>query len=56
MGAMSSDFNDHPAVASRAFDKDRDGFVISAGAGILALEDRDHAIARGARILGEIVG
>ncbi len=56
MGAMSSDFNDRPAVASRAFDKDRDGFVISAGAGILALEDRDHAVARGARILGEIVG
>ncbi|MGI3904170.1 MAG: beta-ketoacyl-ACP synthase I [Janthinobacterium lividum] len=56
MGAMSSNFNDRPAVASRAFDKDRDGFVISGGAGILALEDRDHAIARGARILGEIVG
>ena len=56
MGAMSSGFNDRPAVASRAFDKDRDGFVISAGAGILALEDRDHAVARGARILGEIVG
>ena len=56
MGAMSSNFNDRPAVASRAFDKDRDGFVISAGAGILALEDRDHAVARGAKILGEIVG
>jgi 3-oxoacyl-[acyl-carrier-protein] synthase I len=56
MGAMSSNFNDRPAVASRAFDRDRDGFVISAGAGILALEDRDHAIARGAKILGEIVG
>ena len=56
MGAMSSNFNDRPAVASRAFDKDRDGFVISAGAGILALEDRDHAISRGAKILGEIVG
>ncbi len=56
MGAMSSNFNDRPAVASRAFDKDRDGFVISAGAGILTLEDRDHAVARGAKILGEIVG
>ena len=56
MGAMSSDFNDRPTVASRAFDKDRDGFVISAGAGILTLEDRDHAVARGATILGEIVG
>ena len=56
MGAMSSSFNDRPAAASRAFDRDRDGFVISAGAGILALEDRDHAVARGAKILGEIVG
>ena len=56
MGAMSSDFNDRPAVASRAFDKARDGFVISAGAGILVLEDRDRAIARGARVHGEIVG
>ena len=56
MGAMSSAFNDRPAVASRAFDKDRDGFVISGGAGILALEDRDRAVARGAKILGEIVG
>ena len=56
MGAMSSDFNDRPAVASRAFDRNRDGFVISAGAGILALEDRDHAVARGVPILGEIVG
>ncbi|RYC31088.1 beta-ketoacyl-ACP synthase I [Lichenibacterium minor] len=56
MGAMSSNFNDRPAVASRAFDRDRDGFVISGGAGILTLEDRDHAVARGAKILGEIVG
>ena len=56
MGAMSSDFNDRPAVASRAFDKARDGFVISAGAGILVLEDRERAISRGARIHGEIVG
>jgi 3-oxoacyl-[acyl-carrier-protein] synthase-1 len=56
MGAMSSNFNDRPAVASRAFDKARDGFVISAGAGILVLEDRERAVARGARIYGEIVG
>ena len=56
MGAMSSNFNDRPTVASRAFDRDRDGFVISAGAGILALEDRDRAVSRGAKILGEIVG
>ena len=56
MGAMSSNFNERPAVASRAFDKARDGFVISAGAGILVLEDRERAIARGARIHGEIVG
>ena len=56
MGAMSSDFNDRPAVASRAFDRHRDGFVISAGAGILVLEDRERAIARGARILGEVAG
>ena len=56
MGAMSSDFNDRPAVASRAFDKARDGFVISAGAGILVLEDRERAVARGARIHGEVVG
>ncbi len=56
MGAMSSDFNDRPAVASRAFDKARDGFVISAGAGILVLEDRERAVGRGARIHGEIVG
>ena len=56
MGALSSNFNDRPSVASRAFDKHRDGFVISAGAGILVLEDRERAIARGAKIHGEIVG
>ncbi len=56
MGAMSSDFNDRPAVASRAFDKDRDGFVIAGGAGVLVLEDLEHALARGARIHAEIVG
>jgi 3-oxoacyl-[acyl-carrier-protein] synthase-1 len=56
MGAMSSDFNDRPEVASRAYDKDRDGFVIAGGAGVLVLEELDHAKARGARIYGEIVG
>src|SRR5260370_13343326 len=56
MGAMSSNFNDTPAKASRAYDKNRDGFVISGGAGVVVLEDLDHARARGARIYGEIVG
>ncbi|HET7717042.1 MAG TPA: beta-ketoacyl-ACP synthase I [Bauldia sp.] len=56
MGAMSTHFNDRPAVASRAYDKDRDGFVIAGGAGVLALEELEHAKARGARIYGEIVG
>ncbi|KRA57654.1 3-oxoacyl-ACP synthase [Caulobacter sp. Root656] len=56
MGAMSSNFNDRPAVASRAYDKDRDGFVIAGGAGIVVLEEYEHAKARGARIYGEVVG
>ena len=56
MGAMSSNFNDRPAVASRAYDKDRDGFVIAGGAGIVVLEEYEHARARGAKIYGEIVG
>jgi 3-oxoacyl-[acyl-carrier-protein] synthase-1 len=56
MGAMSSNFNDRPAVASRAYDKDRDGFVIAGGAGIVVLEDYEHAKARGAKIYGELVG
>ncbi|MDE1569556.1 beta-ketoacyl-ACP synthase I [Aquabacter sediminis] len=56
MGAMSSNYNDRPAVASRAYDKDRDGFVISGGAGVLVLEDLEVAKARGARIYAEIVG
>ncbi len=56
MGAMSSKFNDRPAVASRAYDKNRDGFVISGGAGVLVLEELEHAKARGAKIYGELVG
>ena len=56
MGAMSSKFNDTPAKASRAYDANRDGFVIAGGAGILVLEAMDRAKARGAKIYGEIVG
>src|SRR5271163_3586897 len=56
MGALSSKFNDTPAKASRAYDIDRDGFVISGGAGVLVLEELDHARARGARIYGEVAG
>ncbi len=56
MGAMSTRFNDRPAVASRAYDKDRDGFVIAGGAGVVVLEELERARARGATIYGEIVG
>ena len=56
MGAMSSDFNETPNKASRAYDRDRDGFVIAGGAGVLVLEEWEHAKARGANILAEIVG
>ena len=56
MGAMSTHFNDRPAVASRAYDVDRDGFVIAGGAGVVVLEELSHAKARGARIYGEIIG
>ena len=56
MGAMSSRFNDTPQKASRAYDIDRDGFVIAGGAGIVVLEEYERAKARGAKIYGEIVG
>lgn len=56
MGAMSSDFNDTPAKASRCYDAARDGFVISGGAGVLVLEEYEHAKARGARIWAELIG
>ncbi len=56
MGAMSSHYNDTPAKASRAFDKNRDGFVIAGGAGVLVLEELERAKARGAKIYGEVVG
>ena len=56
MGAMSSKFNATPEKASRAYDKNRDGFVISGGGGILVLEELEHAKARGAKIYAELVG
>ena len=56
MGAMSSKYNDTPERASRAYDKNRDGFVIAGGAGVLVLEDLETALARGAKIYGEVVG
>ncbi|TMV07618.1 beta-ketoacyl-ACP synthase I [Ruegeria sediminis] len=56
MGAMSSKYNDAPEKASRAFDQDRDGFVISGGGGIVVLEDLEHAKARGAKIYAEVTG
>src|SRR4051794_40885275 len=56
MGAMSSKFNETPAMASRAYDLNRDGFVIAGGAGVLVLEELERAKARGARIYGEVVG
>ncbi len=56
MGAMSSKYNDAPQTASRAFDADRDGFVISGGGGIVVLEELEHALARGAKIYAEVTG
>jgi 3-oxoacyl-[acyl-carrier-protein] synthase-1 len=56
MGAMSSKYNDTPAMASRAYDADRDGFVIAGGAGVVILEELEHAKARGAKIYCELTG
>ncbi|TCP89560.1 3-oxoacyl-[acyl-carrier-protein] synthase I [Rhizobium sp. PP-CC-2G-626] len=56
MGAMSSKFNDTPSTASRAYDVSRDGFVIAGGAGVLVLEELEHAKARGAKIYAELTG
>ena len=56
MGALSTKFNDHPSSASRAFDKDRDGFVIAGGGGVIILEEMEHAKNRGAHIYAELTG
>jgi 3-oxoacyl-[acyl-carrier-protein] synthase-1 len=56
MGAMSTHYNDRPSVASRAYDADRDGFVIAGGGAIVVLEEYERAKARGAKIYGEVVG
>ena len=56
MGALSAGYNDRPTKASRAFDKDRDGFIISGGGGVVVLEELEHALARGAKIYGEVAG
>ena len=56
MGAMSSKYNDSPETASRAFDANRDGFVIAGGGGVVVLEELDHALARGAKIYAEVTG
>ena len=56
MGAMSSKYNDTPELAARAFDRDRDGFVIAGGGGVIVLEELSHAISRGAKIYAEVTG
>ena len=56
MGALSTQYNDTPEKASRAYDKNRDGFVIAGGGGMVVVEELEHALARGAKIYAEIVG
>ncbi|GAM73455.1 3-oxoacyl-(acyl-carrier-protein) synthase [Vibrio ishigakensis] len=56
MGALSTKYNDDPTRASRTYDANRDGFVISGGGGMMVIEELEHALARGAKIYGEIVG
>ena len=56
MGAMSSKYNDAPTTASRSYDANRDGFVIAGGGGVVVLEELTHALARGAKIYGEVTG
>jgi len=54
--ALSTHFNDRPEAASRPYDRDRDGFIMGEGAGIVVIEEREHALARGAHIYGEVIG
>ena len=56
MGALSTKYNDNPSMASRAYDQDRDGFVIAGGAGTLILEEKEHALSRGAKIYAQLTG